>query len=117
MWINLALVNWIVLRHTFCLKNKSILNVGSCSYDDAQEEQNMMVKRTKKDLIEKFNQQKKFLKQACQLYDNGDSDNAILIAGHLRNILYDKRSSKSVLTQLGIKASLRLFQKVEGVCQ
>ena len=48
-----------------------------------------------------------FLQKSCAAFDAGDADEAIRIAVTLRVLLHDFNQSISLLTHLGIKASLR----------
>ncbi len=49
----------------------------------------------------------KFLSNSCRDYDAGDEDEAIRMALELRKLLYDGGSSHALLTQWGVKNTLR----------
>lgn len=61
-------------------------------------------------LIEHLKKQIKYLNNSCNLYDDGDLDEAIRIAATLRVIMYDNNPrSPSLLQQLGIKQSYKIL--------
>jgi hypothetical protein len=55
------------------------------------------------DFLEQLQRQKSFLQRSCEIYDRGDTDEAVRIAVALRVLFHDTQSSTSLLSHLGIK--------------
>lgn len=69
--------------------------------------------RQRDEFLEKLLQQTRWLEASANRYDQGDADEAILMAVRLRVLLYDPNSanarSRSLLTHLGVKGTVRLL--------
>jgi hypothetical protein len=66
--------------------------------------------------MERYQQELKkqlgFLRRSCQLYDEGEVDEAIRIAVPIRTIIHDTRNSTSLLTHLNAKG-IKLWSSIE----
>ena len=56
------------------------------------------------------------LRRSCQLYDEGEVDEAIRIAVPIRTIVHDTRNSTSLLTHLNAKG-IKLCSSIEGATE
>lgn len=59
-------------------------------------------------LIDKLNEQLRFLTRSCEEFDAGNEDEALRMAVSLRVLLHDTKHSVSLLTHLGLAKSLVL---------
>jgi hypothetical protein len=70
--------------------------------------------------MERYQQELKkqlgFLRRSCQLYDEGEVDEAIRIAVPIRTIIHDTRNSTSLLTHLNAKG-IKLWSSIEGATE
>ena len=71
--------------------------------------------RTHEDLMAILRSHIKFIKTSARLYDEGDIDEVLRMAGSIRTICKDKGDTESLLTQLGKKDMLfyDTFQNVD----
>jgi hypothetical protein len=71
------------------------------------------MRRTRKDVIQGLIQQSRFMRTSCVAFDVGEEWEAVRIANAawiiLRDGLAKKTTSKSILTQLGVRGSLRFL--------
>ncbi|OZF26034.1 hypothetical protein [Rhodococcus sp. 14-2483-1-2] len=58
---------------------------------------------------DQFRRQLKYLETSSQLFDHGDTDEAIRLAVTLRVLLHDTYKSHSLLTQMGVKSGLQVL--------
>jgi hypothetical protein len=73
--------------------------------------------RTPSDLINSLEEQHRFLKRSCKLYDDGSEEEAKRIALCIRILLHDTKSSKSVLEQLCIKQTIKFLDTAHPYMQ
>lgn len=64
---------------------------------------------------EEFLRQLNFLKKRTASFDEGDWDEAIAAATHIRVIVHDTANSRSLLTHMGIKEIMKFFSTTEGI--
>lgn len=64
---------------------------------------------------EEFLRQLNFLKKRTASFDQGDWDEAIAAATHIRVIVHDSSRSRSLLTYMGVKESMTFFSSCEGI--
>lgn len=67
------------------------------------------IPRTHADLLDRFNQQLRFIEKSAHEYDKGDLDEAIRMAIHIRTLLHHTTNSSSVLFQLGLEKSTKFI--------
>lgn len=65
--------------------------------------------RTESELKQELKNQRSAIRASCEGFDSGESWEAARIATAIINLLFDKRSAKSVLTQMGERATLSLL--------
>ncbi len=68
---------------------------------------------TDRSLADQLRRQIGFMQRSADMYDNGYDDESIRIATAIRVLVHDTRSSTSLFTMLGVKASLTLLSTVE----
>lgn len=64
---------------------------------------------------EEFLRQLNFLRKRTACFDEGDWDEAISAATHIRVIVHDTSNSRSLLTHMGIKETMKFFSTTEGI--
>jgi hypothetical protein len=72
-------------------------------------------RQTDPELMEHLYQQIAFLRRSASQYDNGEFSEAKRLATTLRILLHDSHTSKSLLTQLGLKEKLRFVDTAGDV--
>lgn len=65
-------------------------------------------------LTQKLEEQLKLLRNAVELFDAGNVEEALNIAIRIRVLFYDTNSSKSVLMQLGQKKTIKLLSTIDN---
>jgi hypothetical protein len=70
---------------------------------------------THHDLVEKLRQQMGFLERSAQMFDEGHEEEAFRLAGIVRTLVHDTRTSHSLLGQLGVKETLRYLDTSEPI--
>lgn len=67
------------------------------------------------DLVEKLQQQVRFLRRSADLYDDGAEDEALRLATIIRTLVYDTSSSHSLLGQLCVKETFTYLDTAERI--
>lgn len=73
----------------------------------------MATRRTRKELLHRFQRQLRLLSKSANEYDRGDTDEESNMAIRLRVLFHDHNWTISVLEQLGAKSGLRLLSTAE----
>lgn len=73
------------------------------------------MRRSQEDLEQALAQQVRFLETSCNAFDAGDEMESLRIATTLRVLLHDTRVSQSLLTQLGIKSTVKFVDSASPI--
>ncbi len=68
----------------------------------------MSIQITRKEFEQHLREQMGFLAASCDAFDKGNEAEAKRIAGIIRTLIHDTKSSTSLLSHLGVKSALRL---------